>query len=116
MSFLYVLTYPTKVAASHDARLVSHTPMGEVLIYYSDNFPGSPATSVGPFPGYSVMVQAVRLDDRLLAHPNLTFALDMRRVQAKQRGIVQSIYSDGIMAGLVLVFSNFGQLVQGLVV
>ena len=90
--------------------------MGEVLIYFSGNVPEAPATSVAPVPGYSVMVQAATLDDSLLADPNLTFALNMRRVQARQRGIVQSIYSDAVMAGLVLVFSNFGLLVQGLVV
>jgi hypothetical protein len=116
MSFLYVLTYPSKFEARFDATLVGHTAMGEVLIYFSGNVPEAPATSVAPVPGYSVMVQAAMLDDSLLADPNLTFALNMRRVQARQRGIVQSIYSDAVMAGLVLVFSNFGLLVQGLVV
>jgi hypothetical protein len=116
MSFLYVLTYPSKLETSHDATLVGHAPMGEVLIYYSDDVPGAPAMSVGPFPGYSVMIQTATLDDSLLADPNLTFALNMRQVQARRRGIVQSIYGDAIMAGLVLVFSNFGTLVSGLVV
>ena len=50
MSFLYVLTYPSKFEARFDATLVGHTAMGEVLIYFSGNVPEAPATSVAPAP------------------------------------------------------------------
>jgi hypothetical protein len=104
----YVFGFPNAGAAGQDTILGPYRGQ-EVLIYFPS------FSSVKPLAGYQPMVsQYGPIISALYNHPNLLFALDLALSAKGQNPVLKSVFSNKLMAELILILSNYGTLVNGL--